>query len=116
MMQLVGFWSWSQSGNGDISAADVSQGIELARRQMRESVFDETYRELSAGDVRFLNALAEAGGEATLAEVAKALGKPSNYASKYKTRLLKQGIIGDRGQNRLRFDMPGFLEYLLEQT
>ncbi|MEC4175105.1 hypothetical protein VIN30_01405 [Adlercreutzia sp. R7] len=42
------------------------------------------------------------------------MGVQSNYASKYKRRLLESGVIGDVGQGRYTIDLPGFKEYVQE--
>ena len=40
------------------------------------------------------------------------MGVKSNYSTKYKTRLLDRGVIGERPDGTLDFDLPGFREYL----
>lgn len=48
----------------------------------------------------------------TLTAVAHRMGKGTNYASTYKTRLMRQGVISERAGNTFDFDIPGFREYL----
>ena len=44
------------------------------------------------------------------------MGVTSNYATKYKPRLLAQGVIGERDRrNVLGFDIPGFREFLMRE-
>ncbi|WP_304596392.1 hypothetical protein [Adlercreutzia caecimuris] len=38
----------------------------------------------------------------------------SNYASKYKKRLIEAGVVGDVGQSRYTVELPGFKEYVRE--
>ena len=114
MMQLVGFWSWDAATDGNIAPADARRGIRLAKQEMRAGVYDATYRELSAGDVRFLEAMLPDEKESSLADISSRMGVKSNYSTKYKKRLLDRGVIGDRGGNRFGFDLPGFREYLQE--
>ena len=78
-------------------------------------MFDTTFRELSKGDVRFLVAMLEDDGPSELADVARRLGKRSNYASQYKRRLQEQGIVGEVGQGRIRIELPMFKDYLRDQ-
>ena len=47
-----------------------------------------------------------------LAGASKRMGVKSNYSTKYKTRLLNRGVIGERPDGTLDFDLPGFREYL----
>ena len=105
---------WNQhSENEEISDADA--GIALARRDLKERVLDVTYYDLSRGDIRFLEAMLEDGGEGRLADIASRLGEGSNYASTYKRRLVEQGIIGDRGRGIAGFDLPWFEGYLRDR-
>ncbi len=116
MMQLVEFRMWNQhSENEEISDADADAGIALARRDPKERVLDATYYDLSRGDIRFLKAMLEDGGEGRLADIASRLGEGSNYASTYKRRLVEQGIIGDRGRGNMGFDLPWFEDYLRDR-
>ena len=46
------------------------------------------------------------GDTATLSRISDVLGKKGNYSTKYKTRLLKRGIIQNEGGNVLSFALP----------
>jgi hypothetical protein len=113
MMQLVGYRIWAENPqNKTITAADAKRGIELAKQEMAEGILEYTFKELSAGDKRFLAAMLQDEKESTLADVARRMNVKSNYASQYKRRLLEQGVIGETPYGALRFDMPAFKEYL----
>lgn len=114
MMQLVGYRVWDQSPcEREISEEDVERGIELAHSDMEQRVLEPTYRELSNQDVQFLEAmLPDGGGVSSISSVAERMGVSSNYASKYRARLIEQGVIGERGRGRIGFDMPFFREYV----
>jgi len=115
MMQLVGFWAWDCSREGRITHEDALRGSRLARQEIRTGIYDATFRELSNGDVRFLKAMLPDERESSLSDISARMGVKSNYSSKYKTRLLQRGVIGDRGGNHFGFDLPGFREYLAEK-
>ena len=116
MMQLVGYRAWNASPDSPlISEDDVLEGSRFARNDLQRKVFDTTFRELSKGDVRFLVAMLEDDGPSELADVARRLGKRSNYASQYKRRLQEQGIVGEVGQGRIRIELPMFKDYLRDQ-
>ena len=51
-------------------------------------------------------------GPSTLADVSQRMGVQSNYASKYKKRLMEAGVLGDIGQGRYTVELPGFKEYV----
>ena len=115
MMQLVGYWTWSECMTSAISVVDVERGARLAGQEMRDGVLSTTYRELSRGDVRFLEALLAGGDESVLADISSRMGVKSNYASKYKERMLEAGVIGDRGGGSYGIDLPGFEGFLREK-
>ena len=49
-----------------------------------------------------------------LADISARMSLKSNYASKYKARLLNHGIINERTNGRVDFYLPAFREYLKE--
>ena len=115
MLQLVGFQSWRRNpANTMVSMSDVEEGIRMATAEMRTKVLQATYGELSKGDIRFVNAMLDSSDRPTLAEVASHMGVKSNYASKYKTRLMEAGVIGETPLNTLRFELPRFEDYARE--
>lgn len=114
MMQLVGYHMWEESPESkSITLSNVKFGSERAAFDIEKKILETTYRELSSGDIRFLEAMLEdEGKESLLADIAQRLGRKSNYASQYKRRLLAQGIIEDRGHGALAIEVPLFDEYL----
>ena len=116
MIQLVGYNIWRQNPqNRAISLEDVEQGIRLAEGDMQRMIFDSTILDLSEQDIRFLIALAKINNESDTAQIASAWGKDVNYTSKYRKRLLEQGIIGERMLGKIDFDIPMLREYILER-
>lgn len=116
MMQLVGYRIWLSSGRKKtIDAEAAEEGIAASYDEMRESIIESTWGDLSNGDKQFVRAMLEDNGDSTLADIAERIGKQSNYASRYKQRLLEQGVIGEYGRNNLRFEIPGFREYAAEK-
>ena len=116
MIQLVGYNIWRQSPqNKAISLEDVEFGIKLAEGDMQRMIFDSTIQDLSEQDIRFLVTLARINSESDTAQIASAWGKDVNYTSKYRRRLLEQGIIGERVLGKIDFDIPMLRGYILER-
>ena len=116
MMQLIGYSIWEESGSRDhINKEDTSRGIEYAREDFRTGVLVNTWRELSAGDRKFLAAMLQDEDGSTLTNVAKRLDKTTGYASTYKKRLEHAGVIEQRVDDTLEFALPGMREYAAEQ-
>lgn len=117
MMQLVGYFSWMESGNSSIiTREDTERGIARAQDDFRHGVLDATYREMSNGDRQFARAMLHDDHGSQLSEIAKRLGKGTNYASTYKRRLMKQGIIGETPDGSLDFEIPFMRNYLEEKA
>lgn len=114
MLQLVGYWMWEEAASSPITLKDAHRGIRLAAGELRDGVLAATFRELSKGDLRFLGAMLPDDGPSTLAGVAERMGVQSNYASKYKARLIEAGVLDDIGQGRYSVALPGFKDYLRE--
>ena len=116
MIQLVGHNIWRQNQQQKaISYEDTQHGILLAENDLRRMIFDSTMRDLSKQDIRFLVTLARINEECDTAQIAAAWGKDVNYTSKYRKRLLEQGIIGERLLGKIDFDIPMLNKYLLER-
>lgn len=115
MMQLVGYRSWEASGSSPVIDEDaVDKGIARAQRDLTDGVLSTTYRELSPGDRRFLFAMLQDDGPSRGSEIAKRLGKRTNYVSTYKRRLLKQGLIEELPDRTFQICIPFLREYLAE--
>lgn len=114
MLQLVGYRVWNMSGQRElIRADDVSAAVSIAQRELEERVFEATMDELTNAERAFLAAMLEDDGVTLQADVQRRLGKKSGHVSKYKKRLLLQGIIRERTKGRLEFCLPGLREYLM---
>lgn len=111
MMQLVGFRAWDTSEEKKrISINDAKRGILLAQNDLQRQVFIPTWASLSNGDRVFCCSVAR--GNNTAKSIASDMGKKPNYVSKYKQRLLEQGIIEQDAYANLSFSLPGFKEFV----
>ena len=117
MLQLVGYRTWLEASEESIIGVEhAKQGIRTAQSYMEQYVLASTYRELSDGDIRFLEAMTADPRESRLSDVAARMGVTNGYASKYKARLLASGIIGEPARGMCSFDIPGFREYVLARV
>lgn len=116
MMQLVGYRMWDESPRTPtITLTDVERGAVLAASDIEHKILETTYRELSKGDLRFLQAMLEDDGLSDVANIKERLGKKSNYVSQYKRRLMAQGVLEDCGHGMLRIELPLFKNYLRQR-
>lgn len=116
MLQLVGYRAWEEHPSArELAVSDIDNGIAAARSEMRSRIFESTYRDLSNGDLAFLEAMLADEGDSSLKDLAARMGKTSGYVNTYRRRMLAQGIIGDRRRGEVGFDMPAFREFLAEK-
>lgn len=116
MLQVVGFRLWAASPNKKtIDLHDTQEALPLAMVDLKESVLDATYQELSDGDLAFLEAMLKDEQISRVSEIAERMHKSANYARVYKTRLVEQGIISEERRGYVAFELPFFKEYLEEK-
>lgn len=116
MLQLVGFRCWQASNlSGVISAEAAERGIEDAREDFRSHILEPTFRELSEVYVRFIEAMLADDRESRISDVAKRMGVESRYASKYRSRLLAEGVIEQVARGVVRFALPEFKAFVQEE-
>ena len=113
MMQLVGYSAWEESGDSSqIEEAVVQAGIHRAGEEFQKGVLRSTLRELSKQDMAFLRAMLPDEEDSRLTDIATRMGKTTGYASTYKNRVLKTGIIEEHTNGTVAFAIPAFKKYL----
>jgi hypothetical protein len=105
---------WRQSNNKKIVVADVQPGKESAEEDLENMILHKTVREISNVDLRFLLAMVPDKNESSIADIAARMGVERNYASKYRTRLIRQGIIAPSGRGKLVMEIPTLKQLLKE--
>ena len=116
MLQLVGFRCWqATSPDAVISARGAQRGIRDAQEDFRSHILAPTFRELSEVDLQFVEAMLEDEGESRISDIAKRMGVESRYASKYRSRLLAEGVVEQVARGVVRFALPEFRSYVREE-
>lgn len=116
MLQLVGYRTWRMAGDSDIvSRSNVEAAARVARMELEQRVYEAVWFELSEADKSFLLAMAEDPVATRQADLSSRLDKSSGHVSRYKRRLLQQGVIQERSRCLLEFCLPGFKEYFAER-
>lgn len=116
MMQLVGYRMWDVRPEApDISTQDVNVGIRRASIEMRESILETTWDELSQKDISFLAAMLEDPRNSSMSDIAERLGVSTGYAAQYRRRLMETGVIGQRSRGVVGFDLPGWREFMQDK-
>ncbi len=116
MLQLVGYRTWRMAGDSDVvRLVDVNDAASVARKELEQRVYEAVWFELSDADKSFLLAMTEDSGTTRQADLVGRLGKPSGHVSRYKKRMLQQGVIQERSRGVLEFCLPGFKEYFMDR-
>ncbi|KLU11062.1 ATP-binding protein [Kocuria sp. SM24M-10] len=116
MIQLVGYHVWRQAGTGPITPDHVTTGVAAAQARLGALVHAPALADLSAVDRTFLVMMARDNGPSRLGEIAGRMGRESRYASVYRDRLLKAGMIRSAGYGLVDFEAPYLREYLREHA
>lgn len=106
MVQLVGYQAWRMAEGDRITLDHVSRGVALARERLREQVHEPALNDLSEVDRDFLAAMAEDDGPSKVADIARRLGKSSQYANTYRGRLMAAGVIESPSRGRVDLSIP----------
>jgi type II secretory pathway predicted ATPase ExeA len=115
LLQLIGYYiiRYTNSVGSDIiSGAVVREALVLAKGAMAEGIFEPALKGLSEKDRDFLDAMAEDGTNAKVADISARLKVSQAYVQKYRIRLIAAGVIGASSRGRVEFLIPYLDEYL----
>lgn len=113
MLQLLGHYMVLNADD----AGELDAGAFAASRAAAESDFENdicrtTLAALSNQDIAFLKAMAGDEGESAMADVAERMGVTSDYAQKYRRRLIDVGVIEAPRRGHVAFAVPYLADYL----
>ncbi len=107
MLQLVGYWSWRSSRDGDIDEAAVRDALPRCERELLEGVVGLRELAVSPAAQRYLEAMAVDEAASSTSEVAARLGLSITHAGVYRRRLIDAGAIQAAGHGFVTFSIPG---------
>ncbi|GGF45065.1 hypothetical protein GCM10010922_20960 [Microbacterium sorbitolivorans] len=117
-LQLIGAETWkvARPRMGDVIRREhVEQSLPQVAESMR-SMFLTRWNIATTSERAFLRAMAEAEGEfVSRAAIAERLGVESTDLSMARSSLIYKGIIEPAGRGQLRFTIPGFDAFVLDQ-
>ncbi|KFI50694.1 ATP-binding protein [Bifidobacterium biavatii] len=121
MIQLVGYYVWSQARRNhpddpEVTIEDAQAGIGKALTRLGETVHGPELDGLSSVDRTYLLAMAQDDGPSSTSVIAERLGKGVNYAGNYRARLLEAQVIENKGYGKVDFAIPYLREYLREHA
>lgn len=119
-VQLIGDETWKVAGYPDPGATITADHVETAMPQVdihMETLFRARWRSASQKQRELLSTIAELGGlDVKREDVAARLGVTTQSISMARDGLLRRGIIDANRHGRVSFTVPGFTEWILEQS
>ena len=115
LYQLIGYFLW-RSGDKEISLPTVEEAIEKSKGMLYQNVYSIIYSELSRVEQQFLHAMAFDEKVTEIQKVRQRMKKSSAYVNNYREKLLKMGLIQSASHGNVRFSLPFFRDYLMEQS
>ena len=113
LFQLIGYYILEYVKNADVITTEiVSFAITGSKREMVDSIFVPSLKPLSPGDMNFLHAMAIDHSDSRTKDIIKRLNASQANVQKYRTRLIKAGIIAPVRRGELTFILPFLGEYL----
>lgn len=104
--QVLGYFTWENNG-------DFEGIIPEYRQYLEDYVYEKIWSELSKGDKRILYGMAnvETG---KIGNIRKFLGIETNEFNPYRKRLIKKGVINGEERGYVKFVLPLFEQYVIE--
>lgn len=110
-------WEAARPDTGAVlDATAVRAGLPMANDQL-DTMYAARWGAATDLEKQIMRVMAETGTPTvTRADIAAALGKPSQALGVPRERLIDKGIVEAAGHGELRFTMPGFDRYIRETT
>ena len=114
LIQLIGYHMWKQSDNYIISPEEVESAKAFAARDMKRTIFDAVFYELSEREKEYVIQMSKHKLKCKTSEIAKAMGISTNNGMQLRRRLIERNVIRDDGRGYVAFEIPMFREYLTD--
>lgn len=118
-LQILGAATWEAARPERGSVLDIA-AVEAGSRTARTalaSIFEARWAVATGSERSFLRAMAEVGSPVVRrGEIAERLQTSTEALSMVRRNLITKGIIEEAGYGRLRFTIPGFETFVLDQV
>lgn len=117
-LQAVGKHVWDNAPRSPIDDDDVQVGLAEARREVDDGLYRSRWERATPAQRDLLRSLAATGGQgpATVADVARRMGKPrTSDISVARIELIKKGLVYAPERGLLAFTVPGMHEFIDRQ-
>ena len=104
--QVLGYLTWNQNG-------DYKSILPQYEQYLSEFVYDKLWSELSAKDKIVAHGIAQVKS-GKISEIRELLHMETNEFNPYRKRLIRKGLIDGETRGYVKFTLPFFEEYVLE--
>ena len=104
--QVLGYFTWKKEGNYQEAAEEYKQ-------YLYDYSYDKIWAEMSLEDRRIAHAAA-LSEDGKIAGIRSHLGIDTNHFNPYRKRLIRKGVLNGEQYGYVRFELPYFREYVLE--
>ena len=104
--QVLGYFTWEQHG-------EYAAVLKKLRAYLEEFVYEKIWSELSKGDKQILYGIAMTKS-GRIREIRNCLELETNQFNPYRKRLIKRGLVSGEERGYVRFTLPFFGEFVLE--
>lgn len=112
--QLLGYYLWEAPGK-KITETVIQKILPSYKTDLYRNAYVKIFQSLTHAEQEFINAMAETGeSKVSFGQIVDAIGKPKNYVSTYRLRLLDTQVIEAPEHGYLRFTLPFFREFVIE--
>jgi hypothetical protein len=113
LMQLIGFFITKNASIDMVGMRElIDYSIDMAKEDMKESVFAPILKPLSDNDLMVLRAMAQDEGVSKTRTVCERIGRGNSFLQPYRARLIDAGIVESPRSGELVFAVPYLAEYL----
>lgn len=113
LLQLIGHGLVAYSGDSRIIDESVlKNALDSATSDFENDICGTSLASLSDTDAQFLYTMASLGTPTQMKDIADRMGKTSDYAQKYRIRLIDAGIIRVPERGKVEFAVPYLEDYL----
>lgn len=112
--QLLGYLLW-QTEDNEITDKVIDSILDEYKEELYRNVYGKIYSGLSTIDREFVDAMTESeDNQTSIKTVEEKMGKPHNYVSIYRRRLLDDQIIISPNRGYVSFTLPFFKDFVIE--
>ena len=104
--QVLGYCTWEKSGK-------YLEAIDKYKYYLDEYVYEKIWSEMSNGDKKILYGIAKSK-DGKISDVREKLGIGTNEFNPYRKRLITKGVIDGNDRGYVRFTLPLFEKFVIE--